>query len=417
MRRVILFLILAALVVALAWWVAGLPGAATLQLGATTIQASVPVVVLLAVVLFLVLYSVLRLLALLVSLPRRLRAARATRARRQGEAAITRTLVALAAGEAGDARREANRARRLLGDTPQTLLLAAEAARRAGREDEAAAAFRLLAERQDAAFLGWSGLLRQAIAREEWADAAALAARAEEAHPGSVELRRERIELALRAHDWKGALALGAAEGPRAALETAAAEAEGDPVEARRLAKQAFEADPGLPPAALAYARRLRETGREGKAQDVIRRAWDANPHPDLAAFALAPIEARLERAQAAERLVRGNREHPESHLLLARTALEAGLLGEARRHAEAARSAGVNQRRVWTLLADVAEAEGNAEAGREALRHAAMADPDPVWRCEACGTTQPNWHAVCPACHAAGRMFWTRWPLVPALT
>jgi HemY protein len=115
---------------------------------------------------------------------------------------------------------------------------------------------------------------------------------------------------------------------------------------------------------------------------------------------------------QAAERLVRPNADDPESHLLLARVSLGAGLTGEARRHAEAARAAGFNQRRVWALLADIAEADGGeTEAGRsaqrDALRHAAAADADPIWRCEACGAAQPAWHPVCPVCHTAGRIAW----------
>src|SRR5439155_24956275 len=174
-----------------------------------------------------------------------------------GDVAVTRTLLALAAGERGDARREASRARRLLGDTPQTLLLAAEAGRLAGRDDEAQTAFRALAARQDAAFLGLRGLLRQAIEREDWAEAAALARQAEDVQPGAAWLRHERARLAVRAGNWSDALALADAEAPKAALAAAAAEAEPDASRALRLAKQAWQDDPSLPSAALAYATRL----------------------------------------------------------------------------------------------------------------------------------------------------------------
>ena len=128
----------------------------------------------------------------------------------------------------------------------------------------------------------------------------------------------------------------------------------------------------------------------------MIRHSWSIAPQPDLAAFALAPVSDALERAQAAQRLTEANPDHVESRLLLARTALEAGLTGEARRHAEAAVATGVNQRRLWLLLAEIEEAEGgDTEAGRlaqrDALRRAATAEPDPVWRCDACHTA----HAV----------------------
>ena len=80
---------------------------------------------------------------------------------------------------------------------------------------------------------------------------------------------------------------------------------------------------------------------------------------------------------------------------------------GEAHRHVDAAREGGLDQRRTHLLLADIAEAEGNEPAQRDALRSAAMASPDPAWRCEACGTALGGWHPACPACHTAGRVRW----------
>ena len=66
----------------------------------------------------------------------------------------------------------------------------------------------------------------------------------------------------------------------------------------------------------------------------------------------------------------------------------------------------------MWLLLADLEAAEGGeTEAGRaaqrEALRHAAAADADPAWRCDACGAEHGGWLAVCPVCHTAGRVRW----------
>jgi HemY protein len=416
MLRALIAVIVAALAVAVAWWVVGIPGQVTAVIGQTTIEAATPVAILLGVLAFLVLYFGLRLIAGLIGLPRWIRNRTQRRQRRQGEVAITRTLIALAAGEAGEARREAIRARRLLGDTPNTLLLQAESARRAGREGEAETAYRTLSERQDAAFLGLRGLLRQAVAREDWTAAAAIAAQAEAAHPGSDWLRSERTRLALHAGQWREALALTGSHGPQAALAAAAADAETDPDAARRLARQAFKADPGMSAAAIAYAKRLREAGREARAQEVIRSAWSHRPQPDLATFALAPIEDKLARFRAAEKLAQAKPDDAESQFLLAETALASGLTGEARRHAEAARDVGMSQRRLWRLFADIADAEGNAEAVRMALRRAADAEPDPAWRCSQCGTVHSSWEPVCRSCHAAGTMEWTTGTALPVL-
>jgi len=417
MRRVLLVLLVAGLVLALAWALAGLPGRISGEVGDFSFEAATPVVALGLLLLFIVFYALFRLIGAAIRLPRTLRDRQAARRRRAGDVAVTRALLALAAGEQGDARREASRSRRMLGDTPQTLLLAAQAGRLAGRDDEAETNFRALAARDDAAFLGLRGLLRQAIEREDWVEAAALARQAEAVQPGAAWLRHERARLAVRAGDWSDALALADADAPKAALATAAADAEADPTRALRLAKQAWQDDPSLAPAALAYAGRLRASGKESRALAAIRHSWSIAAHPDLATFALAPVGDGLGRMQGAQRLTEANPEHAESRLLLARTALEAGLTGEARRHAEAAAAAGVNQRRLWLLLAEIEEAEGgDTEEGRlaqrDALRHAATADPDPQWRCEACHTAHATWHPSCPDCFTVGSLRWSTQPV-----
>jgi HemY protein len=146
----------------------------------------------------------------------------------------------------------------------------------------------------------------------------------------------------------------------------------------------------------------------------VLREAWETAPQPDLATAALSGIADPMQRLKAAEKLVARNPDHPESHLLMARCALAAGLPGEARRHAETAREQ-LNERRVWMLLADLEELEhGHTEAVRDALRHAAMADPDPTWRCAGCGTNHAAWHPVCPNCGIPGRITWEGAAKVP---
>jgi HemY protein len=91
---------------------------------------------------------------------------------------------------------------------------------------------------------------------------------------------------------------------------------------------------------------------------------------------------------------------------------LDAGMTAEARRHLEAAQNAGLNQRRVWLLAAELEEEEhGDTEAGRlaqrDALRHAGSAEPDPEWRCTTCHSPQPAWRAACPVCLTPGSLTW----------
>jgi HemY protein len=408
MRLVLGLIVLTAAAVGAGWWLEHLTGQFSLSIGSLQIQTPLSVAIVTLVLIVLTAYLLLRVVATILHLPGAFRTRGHHSRRRRGDAAVTNTLIALAAREPADARREAARARRLLGDTPQTLLLSAYAGSIAGDDAEAEQAFEKLAERKDSAFLGLRGLLRLAVARGDLTRAHELAREAEKAQPGAAWLREERTQLAVRTGDWHDALALTKDAKPHAALAAAAADKEPNPDTARKLAKQAWKSDPSLPAAAIAYARRLREGGRERSAQDVLRRSWTANPHPDIADFALAPASDKVARLKTGTALVADTPSHAETHLLLGRLHLEAGQTEDASRHARAAASAGVNQRRLHVLNADIADASGDEAAQRSALRLAANADADPSWRCTSCGATHDHWLPACPSCHAVGRIAWT---------
>lgn len=412
MGRVFRLIAVCAVALAAAWWVSTLSGRVSAEIGPYTVETSEAVALAALLLGFVVLYILVRVISLVLYVPRAGSLWRRGRRRAAGDQAVTRALVALAAGEKADARREAARARAYLGDTPQTLLLAAEAGRLAGRADEAAAALRALAARADSAFLGLRGLLAGAVSREDWSEAASLARQAEAAHPGAAWLRAERAQLAIRAGDWGEALTL-AGDGPaKAALSVGAARMAPNPDRAERLARQALKADPGFVPAILEYASQSRLKGREKKALTVLTEGWRRTPHPDIAAMALAEVTDKAGRVAAAKALTAGTEDHPETHLLMARVSLDAGLLPEARRHLEAVRARGLEQRRVFLLLAELEEEQhGSTEAGRtaqrDALRRAAGADADPEWRCVSCHTPQPAWLAACPVCLTPGGLVW----------
>lgn len=412
MLKVILFLLVGFVIVAMGWLLAGIPGHISGSVDGYTIATSAPFAILMLVILVVAIVIVLRVLRGLLSLPRSGADWRRRRRVARGEMAVTRGLVELAAGQPQKARKEARRARRLLADQPQTLLLVAEAGRLVGRDDEAENAFLALANQKDARFLGLRGLLRQAVDRRDWQQAVVLAKQAEASKPGALGLRQQRAELALQTDNWAEASELIGSDPLRLTYYVAAANAETDPSRALMFAKRAWTQDRAFVPAALAYASRLRALGYETRAQSCIVETWKLAPHPDLAAFFLAPYTEPLARAAAAERLVGRNPSHPESRILLVRVALDAGLTREARHQAETAQAEGTHQRRLWLLLAEIEELErGDTEVGRQAqraaLRQAAAADPDPRWQCTRCHTDQTAWHPRCPVCAGVGTIRW----------
>ena len=424
MSRVIAFLIVGLVVIAAAWGLGNLPGHVSATVGSLQIETSASIAILALFVAFLLCYLVLRLLLWLFGAPGAGVAWRRRHRVRVGERAITRVLVALASGEDRVARREAKRARQLLGESPQTLLLCAEAGRLGGREDEAQEAFEALTKQEEGKFLGYRGLLRQAVDRHDWVKADAIAKEAEAARPGTAWLRQQRAELAIQNESWAEAAQLSDPSGPRAVYYVAAAEADTDRTRALAYAKQALKADPTFTPAVLAYARRQSDAGSDRRAQAAIAEAWKRDPHPDLADYAIAKGATANERYELAKKLVANNPTHPESRLLLAKTAIDAGQYAEARQQIEAVRAQGINQRRVWLMIAEIDEHEkGDTEEGRaaqrDAFRQAAVADPDPAWRCSTCRTDTATWAARCPACGSVGTLKWqavAASPVVPAL-
>jgi len=404
MRQVLAYLLVGAAVIGGAWWIDHLAGAISVQIGAITVDAPISVAVVFMLLFAVAAYWVFRIVEALFGIRSLLRRGGERSTRRRGEQAVTNTLIALAAREANVAKREVEKARRYLGDTPHTLMLAASAHNLAKDHEKAGDALQKLATHKDGAYLGLRGLLSQAVAREDWPRATDLARQIEKIRPGSAWTHNDPHDTS-RPADWQEALLLHKGEAPHAALAAAAADSETDPTRAILQAKDAFKRDPGLPAAALAYARHLREAGKEKLAQDILRKSWARTPHPDIAAMALAPAPDRMARLKAGQALVSDAAESAESRLLLARLCLESGNPEEAKRHVDAAERAGLKQRRVYSLMADIAEAGGND--AREALRQAANAAPDPVWHCGNCGAVHGAWHAACGNCHAVGRIRW----------
>ncbi|MBK8209523.1 MAG: tetratricopeptide repeat protein [Rhodospirillales bacterium] len=302
--------------------------------------------------------------------PRMLGRGRDERRQRLGYEALSRGLVAVAAGDAETARRQARRAEALLDGRPLTMLLSAQAAQLQGDDQAAQRFFAAMRERSDTEFLGVRGLLSQAMKRQDWEEALRLAERAYRLNPKSGWVVATLYDLQKRAGHWADAEAtlkqqtalqlLPATDLPRERAEILLRQSEAGPGDtALSLAKRAYQADPGYPAAAARYARLLIAAGRHGRAAEVIEKAWVARPDPDLADLYWDARRAydALAKVKAAQRLATYNPDHIESRITIAVAALEARLWGEARSNLESV--AGENATpRVCRLMAELEEAE-----------------------------------------------------------
>jgi len=430
--RAIPAVVVVALLVAGAVYLAANPGTVELTWHDWVVDTSVAVLVSGVVLVAMAAAAVFHLLRKIVGGPRAFMRARREKRRREGYRALTQGMVAVAAGDAEEAQKFARKADGLLAEPPLTLLLSAQAAQLNGDDQAAKTYFTAMLERPETEFLGLRGLVMQALRGGDERSALALVERARALRPRTPWVLSSLYELQARAGQWLAAEATLAEATRRKALpaeesrhrravllveRSRAAEAEGAASEALQHAAKAHELDPGFTPATARYAQLLRVAGRKRVALKAIEAGWRLAPHPDLAEAwgALAAEEAPLARVKHFDRLAAAKPDHPESHVAQAQAALAARLWGEARRHLQAAGArtdapgAPAPAPRLCRLMAELEDAEHeDPGAARAWLARAAGAHTlDPTWVCGTCYAESRIWVSVCPACRSFDSFSW----------
>ena len=358
--------------------------------------------------------------------------------RRRGYQALTRGMVAVAAGDADEAQRQAKRADALLEEPPLTMLVSAQAAQMRGDEDAAGTFFTAMMKRPETEFLGLRGLLTQAIKRGDEAEALSLARRAYRLQPKSAWVADNMFDLQIRTGQWLDARVTCDELRRRKLIDAATAKRrkavlnyqlgleareDGDLSTAEGHLRDAIKLAPGFVPAVVELAGRWVESGKSSKAVKMIERTWaagTAGPHPALLEpyWTVCGAGDALDRVRATKKLTGKNPGHPESLIALARASLEARLWGEARQSLEKALAgAPLPPGRVCRMMAELEESE-NADQGsaREWLVRATQAGADPVWVCDHCGNGVGEWSVTCGKCGEFDSYYWRPPPSVAGL-
>jgi HemY protein len=426
--RVPIALILIAIVVAAAAFVADHPGRVDITWQGWEIETSVGVLVGAIVVVLAVLGAIGAILRKLLRVPANFARRRRERRRRSGYAALAGGFAAIAAGDAPEAQRSARRAAALLDHAPLTLALSAQAALLEGDE---AAARRLQTEmldRPETALLALRGLYAEAMRAGDEAAALDLAERARRLRPQLPWAVEGVLALQIRAGHWTEArdtLADAAhrqivvperARRHRSAILielSRTAERNGERRHAVSYAAQAVTLTPDRAAPAIREAEALIALGRTRAAGKAIERAWRTAPHPELARLyeGLHPAETPLARLTTVQGLAGENPDCEDSRVIVAEAALAARLWGEARRHlalAVAAAPPPGPSRRLCRLMARLEESEHNdATHAREWLDRAVSAPPGPRYACTRCGAEGSAWHALCAECGGFDTLAW----------
>lgn len=347
---------------------------------------------------------------------------------RKGYAALSEGLLALAAGEGRLALARARKAEYYLDDPALTTLLVAQAAEAAGDTDRATEAYKDMLSAPHTRFVGIRGLLKQKLAEGDTETALKLAEKAIELKPKHSETQDVLLKLQTEHRDWAGARAtlgakLKAGTLPKdvyrrrdavLALQLAATVLDDEAsIETREAAIEANKQSPDLIPAAVMAARSYINKGNAKNATRVLKKAWDAKPHPDLAA-AFAEIEAdetseaRIKRFKT---LVANLPEHEESRLLMAELYIAAEDFPAARRALGDLAETHPTKRSI-AIMAAIERGQGADDAVvRGWLARALTAPRGPQWCCDRCQAIHASWDPICANCGGFDTLSWREPP------
>lgn len=346
------------------------------------------------------------------------------RRERKGYDALAEGMMALASGESRLALTKATKADRLLQRPELTTLLTAQAAEQAGDKAKAAEAYKRLLADDRTRFVGVRGLMKQKLEEGDTETAMKLAEKAFTLKPKHVDTQDILLKLQAGAHDWSGARkTLGAklkhGDLPRdvhkrrdavLALGEAKDILDKDKsIEARETAIDANRKSPDLIPAAVMAADGYIADKKPRNATRVLKKAWSAQPHPDLAAaFArIKPDESPKDRIHRFMALTGQHKDHPETRMLEAELRIGAedfpaarSALGDLAESDPTARS--------LAIMAAIERGAGSDDAVVKGwLARALTAPRGPQWVCDNCQRAHTAWDPVCDNCGAFDTFSW----------
>ena len=353
MLKAIRFLVFIIILSFLASMLADSPGEVSLEWLGYKVDTSVAILIFVTVLFGIILTFFYNTWINLKKAPNRLFKIRRDRRRERGYKALTQGMVAVAAGDAQEARRLAKKAEDLLAEPPLTMLLSAQAAQLSGDDEAAGKFFKRMSERKDTKYLGIHGMLNQAIQTGDKGVALELAEKAHDLKPKTDNVSRTLFELQVQSGSWSDADGttrkaiknkniddtIGRRRRAVIAFQLSMEASMGGKMsEALNLAKRANNLVDGFIPATMQMARLLQAAGKRRKAASVIEEMWVTKPHPQLAEVMeeLSSGTGVQEKMRTIEQLASYNKDHIESHLAIAKAALKAQMWLEAREHLNA---------------------------------------------------------------------------------
>ena len=394
--RILLLFVLIMLTTGVASWLMAQPGNLSIEWLGWQIEMRSSLAVTLVIVFTLLLVFFDRLQRALRSMPSWLGGRWRERRDTAGYRALTLGLMAIAAGESMEARKQAARARRLLKAPQLTGLLSAQAAHLAGDHAVAQRYFTALTNDKGTAFLGQIGLMRLALDAKDSASALAAGGKALDLQPQSALAAAQLLQLHADQQNWTAALGvidivikdrkkqtgmipelLSQQLTALLYLDGLTALRAGDDI--ARASDQftgALRHDPAFLPAIFALADLYLSSASERKATNFLENAFMIVPHSQIADSLLALWDDNDGNSIA--RLIKLIPKKPEPL-----------------------------QQAAYHIVSDIAASKGlDGEARRlRALHDASMAAFG--WQCSVCKSRHDSWHSHCPSCRQFAGLKW----------
>ncbi|MGB5866055.1 MAG: heme biosynthesis HemY N-terminal domain-containing protein [Sulfitobacter sp.] len=348
---------------------------------------------------------------------------------RKGFDALSEGLMALASGEGSIAMAKATKADKYLNKPELTNLLIAQAAEMSGDTRKAEETYRKLVENEQTRFVGVRGIMKQKLAAGDTETALQLAEKAFALKPKHAETGDVLLRLQAEKQDWTGArktlsTKLRNGQLPRdvhkrrdAVLALSEAKDildEDKPIDAREAAIEANRLSPDLIPAAVMAAHGYIDQGKPKYAMRLLKKAWEVQPHPNLAAAfaAIAPQETPAARIKRFTTLTKMKVDHPETKMLLAELHIANEDFPAARRALGDLVEKDPDARSV-TLMAAIERGEGASDTVVKGWLARALAVPHgPQWICGNCQHIHNDWKPICENCSSFDTLEWKRPPL-----
>jgi len=343
---------------------------------------------------------------------------------KKGYDALAEGMVALAAGEGKTALAKVSKAEKLLHRPELTNLVNAQAAEMSGDTKKALKYYKNLLQDDRTRFVGVRGLMKQKLAEGDTETAMKLAQKAFALRPAHEETQNLLFDMQSDSGDWAGARDTVVAKvrkgslpkdvGRRREAILAMANAkdllDADDLEAGKdAALNANKLSPTLIPAAVLAAEMQTLVGNKSVAAKIVKKAWAANPHPDLAAAfaAIEEDETSQQRLKRFNALTKVNTSHVETRLLKAELALADEDFPAARRALGDLYETEPTARSL-SVMAAIHRGEGAGdEIVRGWLNKALVASRGPQWICGSCNKIHTAWMPKCDNCNAFDSMTW----------